>query len=84
MDTAYERGWADLKNGELLERAQTEGYQLMVTTYQNLKYQQLLSGRTLAIIVLLSTSWPRIRLRTREVVSAVNAINAGDYVEVAV
>ena len=73
-----------MKNGELLERAQTEGYQLMVTTDQNLKYQQQLSGRTLAIVVLLSTSWPRIKLKIHEVVSAVNAINPCDYIEVTI
>lgn len=84
VDTAYERGWSDLKNGELLERAQTEGYQLVVTTDQNLKYQQQLSGRTLAIVVLLTTSWPRIKLKIHEIALAVNAIDPGDYIEVTI
>ena len=54
IDTAYELGWSDLKNGELLDRAEMEGYDLMVTTDQNLQYQQHLSSRSIAIVVLLS------------------------------
>ena len=84
IDTAYELGWADLKNGELLERAETEGYDLMITTDQNLQYQQHLSSRSIAIVVLLTTSWPRIKLKTSDVASAVDAIKPGGYREVAI
>jgi len=55
--TAYERGWSSLKNGELLDVAEREGYEVFVTTDSNLRYQQNLAGRQLAIVVLLSTSW---------------------------
>jgi hypothetical protein len=48
-----------LKNGELLKIAEEAGYDVFVTTDTNLKYQQNLSNRRLAIVVLLSTSWPR-------------------------
>jgi hypothetical protein len=44
--TAYERGWFTLKNGELLEVAEREGYEVFVTTDSNLKYQQNLAGTT--------------------------------------
>ena len=68
VDTAFERGWSELENGDLLDAAAGEGYELLITTDRNLKYQQNLSGRRLAILVLLSTSWPRIRLRIPEIV----------------
>jgi len=84
IDTAYELGWSDLKNGELLDRAETEGYDLMITTDQNLQYQQHLSSRSIAIVVLLSTSWPRIKQKTSDVASAVGAIKAGGYREVTI
>lgn len=54
--TAYEQGWANLLNGQLLNVAQQAGYDLLITTDQNLRYQQNLAGRQLAIIVLRSTS----------------------------
>jgi hypothetical protein len=80
--TVYERGWSALSNGELLKAAEEAGYQLFITTDQNLVYQQNLHDRRLAIIVLLSTSWPRIRLRAEEIVQIVNAIGPGGYTEV--
>jgi predicted nuclease of predicted toxin-antitoxin system len=84
VDTAFERGWSDLKNGELLDAAERESYGLLITTDQNLKHQQPLSGRSLAIVVLLSTSWPPIRLRINEIRAAVDGIGPGGYVEIAI
>jgi hypothetical protein len=82
VDTAFERGWSNLKNGALLDTVERDGYGLLITTDQNLKHQQSLGGRQLAIIVLLSTSWPRIQLRVTDVQATVNQISAGDYVEI--
>jgi hypothetical protein len=62
VKTAYEEGWSTLSNGELLRSAAEEGYHLLLTTDQNLRYQQNLQDRQIAIVVLLSTSWPQIRL----------------------
>jgi len=56
VDTAAEKGWSMLLNGELIGQAESEQYDLLVTTDQNLKYQQNLSDRRLAILVLKSTS----------------------------
>ncbi len=57
VDTAYERGWSELSNGDLLTTAESENYDLLITTDQNLRYQQNFVGRQIAIVVLLSTSW---------------------------
>ena len=59
-------GWAGTKNGELLRRAEAE-FDVFVTADQQLRYQQNLSGRTLAIIVIPSN-------RVRTVVSLLPAI----------
>jgi hypothetical protein len=48
-----------MTNGELLEAAEQGGYAVLVTTDSHLKYQQNLTTRTIGIVVLLSTSWPR-------------------------
>jgi hypothetical protein len=77
--TVAERGWQTLQNGELLSRAEAAGFQVFVTTDQNLKYQQNLDGRRIAIVVLLTTSWPRIEAAANLVVATVaNAVPGSD------
>ena len=80
--TASEMGWGKLSNGDLLRVAEG-AFDLLITTDQNLSYQQNLSSRQLAIIVLLTTSWPRIQRRVSAVVAAVDAIKPGDFCEIA-
>ena len=82
VDTAFERGWSTLSNGKLLEVAEQEGYALLMTTDQNMRYQQHLANRQLAIIVLLSTSWPRIQRRIEAIQAAVERVVAGGYDEI--
>jgi hypothetical protein len=82
--TAFENGWSTLKNGELLQAAEAQGFEVMVTTDTNLKYQQNLAVRKIAIIVLGTTSWPRIRAAAPQVVAAVDAATPGSYAEVTI
>jgi hypothetical protein len=82
--TAYERGWSQLKNGALLDVAEKEGFAVLVTTDANLKHQQNLASRTIAIVVLATTSWPRIQRALDSVVSAVDAASPGSYTEVVI
>ena len=58
MDRSAEKGWELLENGELIRKAEEEGYEVIVTTDQSMRYQQNLAGRGLAIMVLLAASWP--------------------------
>ena len=80
--TAFERRWSDLKNGELLDAAEREGFAVLVTTDTNLKFQQNLSGRRITIVVLLSTSWPRIERASAKIASTIDATTPGSYAEV--
>lgn len=82
MATAFECGWSDLRNGDLLDRAEAAGFELLITTDQQLRYEQDLSGRRLAVLVLLTTSWPRIRRRVEQVAAAVARMQSGEYAEV--
>ena len=82
--TAYELGWSTVTNGELIHLAEQEGYGLLITTDTNIRYQQNLTGRKIAILVLTTTSWPRIRQVTAEIQSTVAVIKAGDYQELIV
>jgi hypothetical protein len=82
VSTAYERGWSKLRNGELLDAAEREAYEVLVTTDTSLKYQQNLTDRRMGIVVLLSTSWPRIQRVIPSVVAAIDAAVPGSYTEV--
>ena len=84
VTTAYEEGWSNLSNGDLLKSAEDKGYQIFVTTDRNLRYQQNLRDRQIAIVVLLSTSWPKIRTQTEKVCGVINVIKIGDYTEISV
>ena len=80
VSTTFELGWSNLKNGELLLVAEGS-FDLFITTDQQIRYQQNLAGRQLAILVLLSTSWPKIRTRVSQINEAVEKIRPGEYVE---
>jgi hypothetical protein len=80
VSTAYEKGWDQLENGDLLKAAEA-AFGAFITTDQNLRHQQNLSGRRLAILVLPTTSWPKIQGHIARVVAAVNALKPGDFVE---
>lgn len=82
VSTTYERGWSKLRNSELLDAAEREGFAVLVTTDSKLRYQQNLRARRLAIVVLLSTSWPRIQRGIAAVVGTINAASPGSYTEV--
>ena len=82
VSTAHERGWSTLKNGALLDAAEQEAFDVLVTTDSNLKYQQNLNVRRIAIVDLTSTSWPRIQRALTEVVAAIDSATEGSYREV--
>ena len=79
ISTAYEMGWAQLSNGDLLAAAE-KSFGVFITTDQNLRYQQNPAGRRLAILVLPTTSWPEIQKHTDKVASSVNALKPGDCI----
>lgn len=82
VKTAFECGWEKLENGALLSAAEADGFDVLVTTDQNLRYQQNLTERRIAIVVLMSANWPRIRAHSQLVLDAVNSASAGAFVEV--
>ncbi|MBV8209268.1 MAG: hypothetical protein JO133_04305 [Burkholderiaceae bacterium] len=82
--TAYERGWSTYKNGDLLDAAELDRFEVLITTDTNLKHQQNLASRRIAVVVLMSASWPRIQKAIASVVAAVDGASVGSYVEVQV
>ena len=84
IDTAFEMGWSNLRNGELLDRAEEGNYELLITTDQQLRHQQNFATRQLAVLVLLTTSWPRIQSKVPEIREVINRMQPSDYREVSI
>ena len=74
---ARERGWAMLKNGDLLSVAEQAGFEVLVTADKNIRYQQNLERRKIAIVVLTQLRWGLVRGMLTEIVAAVNASTPG-------
>jgi len=77
--TATERGWSTLSNGELLTAAEADGFDVLLTNDKNLAYQQNLSTRTIAIIVLGNSRWPWVEPVAETIAVAVAASAPGTY-----
>jgi hypothetical protein len=77
VQTTAQRGWDKLKNGELLKAAEDAGFDVLVTPDKNIRYQQNLKVRTIALVVLGNPQWPILRLHVERVVAAVKRGEAG-------
>jgi hypothetical protein len=81
--TAYEQGWDRLTNGLLLSTAEQANVELLLTTDRRIRYQQNLSGRKIALVVLTGAlKWSRVRLHLDRILNAVIAAEPGSYSEV--
>jgi hypothetical protein len=83
VEAAFERGWSELQNGQLLDFAEKDEFEVLVTTDQGLRYQQNLSQPKIAILVLTTANWPAIRLHVGSVAEAIATLKPGDYREIA-
>lgn len=77
-----ERGCDRLTDGELIGAAEAAGFELLLTTDKNLRYQQNLKGRKIAFVVLGNQQWPVLRRYVERVVAAVDAATPGSFTEV--
>ena len=79
---AIERGWDRISNGELLKLAEAAGFELLLTTDKRIRYQQNLTNRKIAIVVLGNSTWRIVRLYLDRIALAANAATPGSYAEV--
>jgi hypothetical protein len=79
---AKAQGWDRLTNGELLAAAEEAGFEVLLITDKNIRYQQNLTGRKIAVVVLSKGRWHLIRMAIPEIVAAVTAAMPGTYAEV--
>lgn len=76
---ARDLGWGELKNGALLASAEAQGFDCLVTCDRNLAYQQNLSARKIAIVLLPSGNWPKIQPSAQDIVIAVDEATPNSF-----
>jgi hypothetical protein len=76
--TAAEQGWSSLSNGQLLSAAEQAGFDVLRTTDTNIRFQQNLARRQIAIVALSPNRWTLIRGRLSEIVAAIEAVKPGE------
>jgi hypothetical protein len=84
--TVVEIGWSGKKNGELLQLMQQEGFTILLTTDQNLRYQQNLEQAGVAVVVMVASS-NRIQDLVPlllDVRNALNTVVAGEVIEITI
>jgi hypothetical protein len=82
VSEAIERGWDRLSNGELLKVAEAAGFGLLLTTDKRIRYQQNLTGRKIAVVVLGNSTWRVVRLYLDRIALVVADAKPGSYAEV--
>jgi hypothetical protein len=81
VSLAAELGWEDIDNGDLLAKAEAAGFDVLISTDQNIRYQQSLAGRRIALLILLKQNWPLLKPHAAKVATAVEEMGPGDYRE---
>jgi hypothetical protein len=79
---AIARGWDRLTNGELLKAAEAAGFDIFLSRDKNIQYQQNLTGRKLAVVILGNPQRPAVHRYIDRVIAAVNGATPGSYAEV--
>jgi|SRR5579863_3231185 len=82
VKSAWEQGWDRLKNGDLLDAAERDGFEILLTTDRNMSYQQKMDGRRIAVVVLGRQQWPDLRPHVALIVRALAGARPGTFTEV--
>ncbi len=73
-------GWAGMKNGEILKLVEAE-FDIFITSDKNLRYQQNIQNRKIAILVLPSNQIPIVKNLLPQIDEELEKIKSGDFVE---
>ncbi len=77
--TVTYKGWAGLKNGDLLRTAENDGIEVFLTGDQTLTYEQNLTGRTIAIVALSAVEWKTLKYHLPLIVAAIDNALPGSF-----
>jgi hypothetical protein len=73
------KGWAGVKNGELLRIAEENGIEVFLTGDQTLSYEQNLKGRAIAIVALSSVEWDILKNHLPLIIAAIDSALPGTF-----
>ncbi len=77
--TAQRMGWSGISNGDLLDKAEQADFKAFIVADKNLRYQQNLSGRRIAILELWTNHRPTLEKHFAEIRATVEKLSAGEY-----
>ena len=80
VSTAVEVGWRGISNGELLDRAEADGFQLLIVADKNFQHQQNLKGRSIAILELWTNHRPTLENHFERIRAAAESVSGGEFV----
>ena len=80
--TVRYKGWAGLKNGELLKTAEDNGFEVFITGDQTLSFEQNLTARRVAVVVLSSIDWHILKENLSPILAALGTAAPGSFQEV--
>jgi hypothetical protein len=76
-------GWGEVTNGDLIRAAEDAGFAVLITCDRNIRYQQNLTGRRIALIEIVGDGWPVIRDHLDQILAAIATAQPGSYSVVA-
>ena len=79
FSTIDDLGWKGIKNGALVAKAAGQ-FDALITADKNLRYQQNLPQRSMAVLELPTPHWPTLRQHVAEIQRAMDALKPNDYV----
>jgi hypothetical protein len=82
VETAADRGWEEISNGELISVVEAAEFNILLTADKNLRYQQNLANRKLALIILPTNHWATVRDNVSTILAAIERAESGSFEEV--
>ncbi len=79
VHTAVKMGWGELENGDLLHVAEANGFDLVIICDKNMRHQQNLVGRKLAILELWTNHRPTLEKHFALIRQAAESMRPGEY-----
>jgi predicted nuclease of predicted toxin-antitoxin system len=79
-DTVQGLGWAGIKNGDLISKAEAI-YDVFLTADKNLRYQQNMTGRILALLIFPTNKLSVVKQLANELEAALTRIKSGEFIE---
>jgi predicted nuclease of predicted toxin-antitoxin system len=77
VETAGERGWDSLSNGDLLNVAEADGFEVLVTADKGFQHQQNLGRRFIAVVILSRGNWPDVKNNIPQILDAIRGAKRG-------